>query len=70
MNIQQARQPAVEVIGRPMWQVSLKASVQRGRKRLKAMLCGAALNKSIVMVFCPDSFLYPMESARRAGHKC
>ncbi len=76
MNIQQARKPAakVEVIGRPMWQVSLKASVQRGRKRLKAMLCAAALNESIVMVFCPDSFLYPTEagaqSARRAGHKC
>ncbi len=43
MNIHQARQPAlkVEVIGRPMWQVSLKASVQRGRKRLKAMLCAS-----------------------------
>ena len=43
MNIQQALKPAakVEVIGRPMWQVSLRASLQRGKKRLKAMLCAS-----------------------------
>jgi hypothetical protein len=73
MNIQQARQPAVEVIGRPMWQVSLKASVQRGRKRLRAMLCAAALNESFVIVFCPEIFVPDgsgAQSARRAGHKC
>ena len=49
MNIQQARkcEPAAEVkvIGRPLWQVSLKAWVQRGRKRLKAMWCAAALKQ-------------------------
>jgi hypothetical protein len=56
MNIQELRLPAanVKVIGRPMWQVSLRASLQRGRKRLKAMLCAAALNESFVMVFCPE----------------
>jgi hypothetical protein len=45
MNNQQTREPApkVEVTGRPMWQVSLKASVQRGRKRLKATLCAGVL---------------------------
>jgi hypothetical protein len=45
MNIQQLRLPAanVKVIGRPPWQVSLRASIQRGRKRLKAMLCASVL---------------------------
>ena len=40
MNSQQACEAAakVEVTGRPMWQVSLRASVQRGQKRLKAKL--------------------------------
>jgi hypothetical protein len=76
MNIQQLRLPVanVKVIGRPMWQVSLKASIQRGRKRLKAMLCAAALNKSIIMVFRPELILTPggsgAQSVRRAGHKC
>ena len=43
MNNQQLRQPAakVKVIGRPMWQVSVRASLQRGRQRLKAMLCAS-----------------------------
>jgi hypothetical protein len=44
MNIQSCKcKPTakVKVIGRPMWQVSLKASVQRGRKRLKEMLCAS-----------------------------
>ena len=43
MNIQQALKPVakVEVIGRPVWQVSLRASLQRGRKRLKAILCAS-----------------------------
>ncbi len=76
MNIQELRLPAANVkgIGRPMWQVSLRASLQRGRKRLKAMLCAAALNKSIVVVFCPGVIFVPdgsgAQSARRAGHKC
>jgi hypothetical protein len=76
MNIQQLRVLAanVKVIGRPLWQVSLRASVQRGRKRLKAMLCAAALNKKIVMVFCPELIFVPdgsrAQSARRVGHKC
>ena len=38
MNTQQAYEPEdkVEVTtGRPMWQVSLMASIQRGQKRLK-----------------------------------
>ena len=37
MNIQQAYEPEdkVEVTGRPMWQVSLMASIQRGQKRIK-----------------------------------
>jgi len=37
MNIQQAYEPEdkVEVTGRPMWQVSLMASIQRGQKRMK-----------------------------------
>jgi len=36
MNSQQAYQPEdkVKVTGRPMWQVSLVASIQRGQKRL------------------------------------
>jgi hypothetical protein len=43
MNIQQLREPAakVKVIGRPMWQVSVRASLQRRRKSLKAMLCAS-----------------------------
>ena len=43
MNHQPTREPALKVAltGRPKWQVSLKASVQRGRKRLKAVLCAA-----------------------------
>ena len=47
MNIQQARKPAakVKVTGRPLWQVSLRASIQRGGKRLKTMLCAAALKQ-------------------------
>jgi hypothetical protein len=47
MNIQQARKPAakVKVTGRPLWHVSLNAWVQRGRKRLKAMWCAAALKQ-------------------------
>jgi len=39
MKIQRA------VTGRPMWQVSLKASIQRGQKRLRAMLCAIALKQ-------------------------
>ena len=37
MNTQQAYEPEdkVDVTGRPMWQVSLMASIQRGQKRLK-----------------------------------
>jgi hypothetical protein len=37
MNIQRTYQPIekVEVTGRPMWQVSLMASIQRGQKRMK-----------------------------------
>jgi hypothetical protein len=37
MNTQQTYEPEgkVEVTGRPMWQVSLMASIQRGQKRLK-----------------------------------
>ena len=37
MNTQQAceLEDKVEVTGRPMWQVSLMASIQRGQKRLK-----------------------------------
>jgi hypothetical protein len=35
------RAAKVALTGRPKWQVSLKASVQRGRKRLKAVLCAA-----------------------------
>jgi hypothetical protein len=37
MGIQQARKPVakVEVTGRPLWQVSLKAWIQRGEKRVK-----------------------------------
>jgi hypothetical protein len=37
MNTQRAYEPIekVEVTGRPMWQVSLMASIQRGQKRLK-----------------------------------
>jgi hypothetical protein len=37
MNTQQAYQPEdkVKVTGRPMWQVSLMASIQRGQKRMK-----------------------------------
>jgi hypothetical protein len=37
MDIQQARKPVakVEVTGRPMWQVSLMSSIQRGEKRVK-----------------------------------
>jgi hypothetical protein len=76
MNIRQLRLLAAndKVIGRPLWQVSLRASIQRGRKRLKAMLCAAALNKKIVMVFCPELIFVPdgsgAQSARRAGHRC
>jgi len=33
------------VTGRPMWQVSLKASIQRGRKRFKAAFCAIALKQ-------------------------
>jgi len=37
MNTQRTYQPIekVEVTGRPMWQVSLVASIQRGQKRIK-----------------------------------
>jgi hypothetical protein len=35
--------PQATFIGRPHWQVSLKASLQRGRKRLKATLCATVL---------------------------
>ena len=37
MNTQLAYEPEdkVEVKGRPMWKVSLMASIQRGQKRLK-----------------------------------
>ena len=37
MNTQRTYQPIekVEVTGRPMWQVSLMASIQRGQKRIK-----------------------------------
>ncbi len=37
MNTQQAYEPEdkVKVTGRPMWQVSLMASIQRGQKRIK-----------------------------------
>jgi len=37
MNIQRTYEPIekVEVTGRPMWQVSLMASIQRGQKRIK-----------------------------------
>jgi hypothetical protein len=37
MNIQRTYEPIekVEVTGRPMWQVSLMASIQRGQKRMK-----------------------------------
>jgi hypothetical protein len=42
MNIQQARKP-VKVVGRPLWQVSLMASIRRGQKRVKAMFCATAL---------------------------
>jgi len=37
MNTQQAYEPEdkVKVTGRPMWQVSLVASIQRGQKRIK-----------------------------------
>ena len=47
MNSQQAREPAakVEVTGRPMWQVSLMASVQRAHKRLKARLGARILDE-------------------------
>ncbi len=47
MNSQQACEPAakVEVTGRPMWQVSLRASVQRGQKRLKARLRARVLKQ-------------------------
>ena len=46
MNIRQACKPCkpgarVKVTGRPLWQVSLRASLQRGRKRFKAMLCAS-----------------------------
>jgi len=43
MNNQLAREgaPKAALTGRPKWQVSLKASVQRGRKRVKAVLCVA-----------------------------
>jgi hypothetical protein len=43
MKNQLTRERAAKVapIGRPHWQVSLKASVQRGRKRLKAALYAA-----------------------------
>jgi hypothetical protein len=36
MNTQRTYEPAdkVKVTGRPMWQVSLVASIQRGQKRL------------------------------------
>jgi hypothetical protein len=33
------------VTGRPMWQVGLKASIQRGQKRFKAVLCAVALKQ-------------------------
>ena len=35
--------PKIERTGRPMWQVSLRASLQRGRKKLKARLYASAL---------------------------
>jgi hypothetical protein len=37
MNTQRTYEPIekVEVTGRPMWQVSLMASIQRGQKRMK-----------------------------------
>jgi hypothetical protein len=35
--------PKVQRTGRPLWQVSLKASLQRGRKKLKARLYANAL---------------------------
>ncbi len=37
MNTQRTYEPIekVEVTGRPMWQVSLMASIQRGQKRIK-----------------------------------
>jgi hypothetical protein len=38
-----AAAPKVEPTGRPLWQVSLKASLQRRRKRLKASLYASAL---------------------------
>ena len=75
MNIQQALKPVakVEVIGRPHVAGNLRASLQRGKKRLKAMLCAAALNESIVLVFCPELTFVPdgsgAQSARRAGRK-
>jgi hypothetical protein len=45
MNIQLAHKPAAKakVTGRPMWRVSLRAAVQRGRRRIKVLFCAAAL---------------------------
>jgi len=45
MNNQQTHEPPpkIELTGRPMWQVSLRASVQRGRKRLRARMYANAL---------------------------
>jgi len=47
MNTQQAYEPEdkVEVTGRPMWQVSLMASIQRGQKDLSGVAC-AYLSRS------------------------
>lgn len=45
MNHQQARESTLKVVpvGRPSWQVSLRASVQRARKRLRTVFWGSAL---------------------------